>query len=385
MNLVLERVSPDTVLNKTTCEDLFDSKGTLLLEKGHQITASIRKRINNREVYVLQTHRVLIHRTKNIKGLPKDTYVNLVGSSWSIYHEARMIEAEQIEKTVELVEQILNELSGQDIRLDFDEGRVDLRRFKKYDYELFEHVINVALLSALIGMRLGYENKELSDLTLGALLHDLGKLRVPQEILYKPACLTEEEFAIMKQHPLAGEELLKNARLLPRSVLAIIKEHHERWNGLGYPYGLKGNDIHRDAQIVAVADVFEALTADRPYRKGLPPYHALEMIIADSGKDFNRKVVQALQESLTLYPENTKITLNTGEIGVVIAVPVQMPTRPLIRLLFDREGRRLNLDTYVDLMQNLTGFIERVEFEEVRCEVESGIGSWGKDFGLAKV
>lgn len=363
MDLVKKRLSPSSFLNETACADLFDPKGNLLLKKVLFINESIRKRIKNHEVYVLQNHNSLIHRTKNIKKIPKDGYVNLVGSLWSIYHEARMIEAEQIEKTVEFVEEILNKFSVQDIHMDFYSGRLNYSLFKKNDYELFKHVINVALLSALIGTRLGYEEKELRDLTLGAFLHDLGKLRIPRAILNKPAGLTEEEFAIMKRHPLIGEGLLINTPLLP-GVVAIIKEHHERWNGLGYPYGLKGNDIHRNAQIVAVADVFEALTADRPYRKGLPPYHALEMIIAESGKDFNPKVVQALKESLTLYPENTRISLNTGEVGVVIAVPIQKPIRPLIHLLFDREGRCLHQDTYVNLMQDSTRFIERVEFEE---------------------
>jgi len=89
------------------------------------------------------------------------------------------------------------------------------------------------------------------------------------------------------------------------------------------------------------------------------------MIIAWSGKDFNPQVVQAFRESLILYPENAKVTLNTGEIGVVAAIPVQMPTRPLIRLLFNREGRYVNQETYLDLMQDLTHFIERVEFKEL--------------------
>lgn len=116
-------------------------------------------------------------------------------------------------------------------------------------------------------------------------------------------------------------------------------------------------------QIVAVADVYEALTADRPYRKGLPPYHALEMIIASSGKDFNPKVVQAFRESLILYPENAMVALNTGEVGVVVAVPIQMPTRPLVRILFDSNGRFLNREIYIDLLQDLTRFISRVEFK----------------------
>ena len=131
-----------------------------------------------------------------------------------------------------------------------------MEKFKQHDYGTFVHSVNVSLLAAMTGMRLGYKEKKLKYLTLGALLHDVGKLKVPKEILNKQGSLTDGEFAIMKQHPQLGVEMLKNTRLLP-SVTATIEEHHERWNGKGYPYGLRGNSIHLDAQIVAVTDVYE--------------------------------------------------------------------------------------------------------------------------------
>ncbi len=363
MNLVMERIQPNSALEKTARMDLFDATGMLLLQKDMPITEGIRERLEGREVYVLQNHTDLEPASKRVKAFPQDVYIKLVGSLWSIYHEAKLIGVEQIEKTVALVETILKELQAPNVYLDFNAFRMDLERFRQHDYGTFVHVLNVALLSTITGIQLGYKDKRLKFLTLGALLHDLGKLNVPPEILNKPGSLTDEEFSIIKKHPLVGEAMLKDTRLLA-SVVATVKEHHERWNGKGYPYGLKENEIHLDSQIVAVADVYEALTADRPYRKGLPPYHALEMILAWSGKDFNPKVVQAFQKGLILYPENAIVTLNTGEIGVVIAVPTQMPTRPLLRLLFNREGRYLNRETYVDLLQDLTRFIERLEFKD---------------------
>lgn len=363
MNLVLERIQPNSALGKKASMDLFDLTGMLLLQKGMPITDGIRERLEKWEVCVLENSQARIASPRQMKAFPKDVYIQLVGSLWSIFHEAKLVKAEQIEKTMALVETILEELQAPNVYLDLDATRLDLEKFKQHDYGTFVHVLNVALLSAITGLQLGYKGKRLKYLTLGALLHDLGKLKVPREILNKPGSLTDEEFAIVKQHPLVGEEMLQNTRLLT-SVMAMVSEHHERWNGKGYPYGLSGNNIHRDAQIIAVTDVYEALTADRPYRKGLPPYHALEMILAWSGKDFNPQIVQGFRESLILYPENAIVTLNTGEVGVVVAVPTQMPTRPLVRLLFDSEGRFLNRETYVDLLQDLTRFIERVEFKE---------------------
>ncbi|MHB8125236.1 MAG: HD-GYP domain-containing protein [Desulfitobacteriaceae bacterium] len=364
MNWLLERVQPNSVMGMTASVDLFNSIGVLLLHKEQPITESMKDLLEKREVFVLRKQENTGYSEEKVKTFPKDIYIKLVGSLWSIYHEAKLIQPEQIEKTVLLVETILKELKPQNIYLGFDEGRLDLEKFKQHDYGTFVHSVNVALLATITGMRLGYKENRLKYLTLGALLHDIGKLKVSREILNKPGSLTEEEFAIVKQHPLIGEEMLKNTRLL-NSVMAMVSEHHERWNGKGYPHGLSGNNIHMDAQIIAVTDVYEALTADRPYRKGLPPYHALEMILAWSGKDFNPKVVQAFRESLVLYPKNAIVTLNTREMGVIVAVPLQLPTRPLIRLLFDSNGRYLNKETYVDLMQDLTRFIGRVKFKEV--------------------
>lgn len=360
MNWLLERVQVNFTIGMTATVDFFDGLGVLLLHKGQPITDGIRDLLEKREVFVWSKQNINPYQSEKVKAFPKDIYVKLVGSLWSIYHDAKIIQREQIEKTMLLVEPILKEIEPQNIYLGLDKLRFDLEKFKQHDYGTFVHSVNVALLAAIMGMRLGYKKKRLKYLTLGALLHDVGKLRVPKEILNKPGGLTDGEFAIMKQHPQMGVEMLKNTHLLS-SVTATVREHHERWNGKGYPYGLRGNSIHFDAQIVAVADVYEALTADRPYRKGLPPYYALEMILAWSGKDFNKLVVQAFRESLILYPDNAIITLNTGEIGVVVAVPLQFPTRPLIRLLFNSNGSYLSKETYVDLMQDLTRFIGRVE------------------------
>ncbi|WP_088188131.1 HD-GYP domain-containing protein [Desulfosporosinus sp. FKA] len=361
MNWLLERVQPNLTIGTTANIDLFNGFGVLLLRKGKQITEDISKLLQKREVYVWK--KIDKNSTVRPKAFPKDKYTKLVGSLWGIYHEAKLIQPKQIEKTVTLVEMIFNELKQIEIYMDLEVLRMDLEKFKQNDYGTFVHSVNVALLSTITGKRLGYADKKLKDLTLGALLHDIGKLRVPKEILNKPGSLTDDEFIIMKRHPQYGVEMLRDVRLSP-SITAIVGEHHERWNVKGYPYGLQGDNIHPDAQIVAVNDVYDALTADRPYRKSLPPYHALEMILAWSGRDFAPKAVQAFKESLVLYPEHAVVTLNTGEIGVVLAVPLHFPTRPLIRLLFDRNGGYINEEIYVDLMKNLTYFINHVEFDE---------------------
>ncbi|SPF31826.1 C-di-GMP phosphodiesterase [Candidatus Desulfosporosinus infrequens] len=361
MKLVLEKIIPKSAQGNTASVDFFDATGILLLKKGQPITKNILERLEKREIYVLCNNLNSSSSSKLVKAFPKDIYVELASSLWSIYHEAKLIKPEQIEKTMVLVEVILGELKNQSVYFNFHTMCLNVERFKQHDYGTFRHILNVALLSAITGIQLGYAGQRLKYLTTGALLHDLGKLKAPMDILNKPSGLTEDEYSIVKNHPLDGADMLRDI-CLPDSVIAVVKEHQERWNGKGYPLGLKGKEIHFNAQIIAVADVYEALTADRPYRPGIPPYHALEMIIGWSGEDFNPEIVQAFRESLVLYPENAIVTLNTGEKGIVITVPLRMPTRPLIRLLFDRGGKYLNCDTYVDLMKDLTQFVVGVEF-----------------------
>ena len=172
------------------------------------------------------------------------------------------------------------------------------------------------------------------DLTIGAMLHDIGKSAIPLEILNKPSSLTESEMEIIKKHPVLGEEMIRRTNTLGE-VLSIIRHHHERWNGKGYPDGVRQRAIELNAQIVAVSDVFDALVGDRPYRKGLPPYHALEIIIAGSSEEFNEEIVQNFMQCLILYPQGSTVTLNTGEVGTVIGIHQNYPSRPLIKILFD--------------------------------------------------
>ncbi len=384
MDWLLEQVQSNSEIGPKASEDLYNSSGVLLLCKGQPITKDIRNLLEKREVFVIRNQNNIENSAKNIKIFSKDIYLNLVDSLWNIYRESKPVVPEQIYRTALLVETIIKEVKPKKVYLGIGEDHFSLEKLKKNDYATFIHSVNVALLAALVGTRLGYKEKKLKYLILGALLHDIGKLQVPKEILNKPGRLTDEEFAIVKQHPLTGLEMLKNARLLNR-VIAMVSQHHERWTGTGYPFGLSGNNIHGDAQIIAVTDVYEALTADRPYRKGLPHYHALEMILAWSGKDFNPKVVQAFRESLVLYPENAIVTLNTKEIGVIVSVSAQLPTRPIVRILFDSNGRFLNDEFKIDLMQDLTRFIERVEYKEISTLANLSLDSGSSFSGYSLV
>lgn len=308
---MLKRLQANYTLGEVANVNLFDDKGVLLLHKDQPITQGIRKHFKNLKLYVLQNQGNLNQTTsEKSKAFSENIYIYLVSSLWDIFHEAEPIHPEKIKKTLMLVESIIKELQSDCIYFNFNAFHLVLEKYKQESYCLFSHLLNVALLAAVTGMKLGYTGERLENLILGAYFHDIGKLKVPKEIINKPGKLTDEEYNVIKQHPIYGEKMLINARL-HSNVLAGVREHHERWNGKGYPYGLNGNSINMDAQIIAVADVYDALTSDRPYRERFLPYQALEMIIDWIDKDFNPEVVQAFRESLILYPENAIFTLNT--------------------------------------------------------------------------
>ncbi|MDR3552203.1 MAG: HD-GYP domain-containing protein [Clostridia bacterium] len=214
---------------------------------------------------------------------------------------------------------------------------IDLKVFNDYT---FYHSVNVAILAIVLGMAMGYSYKSLYRLGLGALLHDVGKVFVPAEILDKPSALTGEEFNQIKQHPHYGYEYLINNCVLPSEAYTVVLQHHERYNGSGYPYGLIGSKISRDGKIIAISDVYDAMVSDRPYRKALPHSDVIEYIIGKSETLFDPEVVQVFFKKIAPYPVGTLVQLSNGEKGIVLQNFESMGARPDIRIIDDENHVR---------------------------------------------
>ena len=161
-----------------------------------------------------------------------------------------------------------------------------------YDSEITEHTLRVTSLSIKLAYSLGLSKRDMANIQLGTLLHDIGKLGIPESIMQKPGRLTPYEFQVVQEHPLyALEWLAKHSQYKPAMVIPLY--HHEWWDGTGYPFGLAGEEIPKLARIVAVADVWDALTSDRPYRKAMVESKALYIITSESGTHFDPEVVEA--------------------------------------------------------------------------------------------
>jgi len=181
-------------------------------------------------------------------------------------------------------------------------------------------------------------DERLELLGVGLLLHDIGKLAVPPDILRKPGPLDDDEWKAMRAHPMLGVQILRRAEGISPLARAVVRSHHERWNGAGYPDGMAGTDIHQFARIAAVADVFDALTSERSYRRAMPAHDGYDFIVGRSGSDFDPEVVDVFAASVAPYPPGTGVVLSDGTAGLVKEVRHDAFKRPVVRIVTGPDG-----------------------------------------------
>ncbi|WP_439133213.1 HD-GYP domain-containing protein [Pseudomaricurvus sp.] len=206
------------------------------------------------------------------------------------------------------------------------------------DEYLLEHSMNVAVLMGVLARSLGYRDEELHHLVMGAFVHDVGKIRVPESILHKPGKLELTEWEEMKRHVDYGIEALEAIDNFPEIAMAICTEHHERLDGTGYPSRKPAAQISRQGRMGAVVDVYDAITSDRVYHKGLEPNAALKKMLEWSGDHLDRELVYQLIRCVGVYPAGSMVQLDSGHVGVVLEVCTRQPAQPRLKLVYD--GRR---------------------------------------------
>ena len=211
------------------------------------------------------------------------------------------------------------------------------------------HALNTAILAIAFGKHLGHSEERLNLLGLGAILHDIGKTRIPNEILNKPGKLTDEELTLIKRHPNDGYEMLMAADKIPDEVLSMVRHHHERVDGSGYPSGLKGNDVPLSVGIISLADSYETLTTDNPYQPALTPVLALQRLRTTGTEIFGKDLVQDFMRFMGLYPIGSAVKLSSGDIGIVFSADPKTRMRPLIMLVLDEKSIEIRPHRLVNL------------------------------------
>ncbi len=228
---------------------------------------------------------------------------------------------------------------------------VSLCQIKGYDEYTYIHSVNVCILMASLARSMGYRDENLLHVGVGGLLHDIGKMRVPESVLNKPGKYTDWEFAVMKKHPQHGLDIVEGRKSVPETARKTIALHHERAGGTGYPCGLRGKEIDEIGSIAAVADVYDALTSDRVYRAAWTPQRALALIFQGCDREYSRDIVERFTRLLGVYPVGSFVRLNSGEMGVVVKVEPGRLLAPRVLVLFDQAGRRLDEPLTYDLFE----------------------------------
>ena len=230
--------------------------------------------------------------------------------------------------------------------------------------DLAAHHVNVAILGLAIARELKLPENELEGIALLGLVHDLGMVKVSEFIRYAPRQLTSEELRIVSEHPRHTREIVKAAGAEYHELAEIAYQEHEREKGQGYPQGLQGDQIHEPAKIIGVADVYEACTHSRTYRKTFIPYDAMQELIKMRGNQFHPRYIKALMNALTVYPIGSYVQLNTGEIGRVQATNRKNLMRPQVGLIWNARGQPFESTKVVDLTESTFLFVSRPLYEE---------------------
>lgn len=227
----------------------------------------------------------------------------------------------------EITDNVANELMKTIV--DSDAVAVDISMLKVSDEYTFKHSVDVATMSMIIGKKYGLSDKMLRDLGVAGLLHDVGKSRIPNEVLNKPGRLTDEEFTLMKKHTLFGYDILKKRNEFSNAIMCGVLQHHEKINGRGYPMGNNADKIHLYAKIIAVADIYDALVTERPYKSAFPKSEAIEMIMTMTD-ELDLQIMKSFLNSVILYSVDSIVQLSNGEKARVVKNSEENCLRPTV-------------------------------------------------------
>ena len=312
---------------------IYNDKGRVLVQSHVKLTRSIINRLLELGVtfvYIKDelSEDILIHST--ISEEVKADSINTAKSVFKSFKDTgfknnSFLLDETTQKMTSVIDRLINQIQSDDQVLTL---MSDI--FISDDY-LFEHSVDVAIYSIALANELKFSQSEIRELGIGALLHDIGKVFIPEVILKKTSQLTDGEFETIKTHPELGFEYLRKTDF-PLLVAHCAYQHHERLDGSGYPRGLKEDKIHKYGKVLAITDVFGAVTSDRVYRAAMLPQEGLEILYGGSGTLFDQDMVRTFRDSITIYPNGVTVELNNSAHAIVVKQNKKLSNRPVVRV-----------------------------------------------------
>lgn len=339
--------------NETLAKTIYDGEGRVLLAEGVLLKPGYKMRLTQMgilSVYINDEMSNNIIVEDFISDKTREQTKVIIKKEFNKFVTNLNSSSDEIFNTVD---KILDDI------LSREEVLVNICDIKSKDQYLYEHSVNVCALSIIMGIHLKYTKYRLQELAVGAILHDLGKLITPKDILnkYKNQQLNEEELAIIKTHPLDGYEILNQKYDISYISKAIILMHHEYCNGTGYPLGLTEDKLHETVKLVSICNTFDNLTSDFCNFEKMEVYKALEYLVAMSNSLFDYNLVSLFIKNIAAYPSGSLVKINTGEKAIVSKQNKNFPSRPIIKILVDKENNKLDEFKELDLSKETTLFI----------------------------
>ncbi|MFD2705443.1 HD-GYP domain-containing protein [Salibacterium lacus] len=349
---------------------LVDDEGKILLQDGVELTSGLIKRLKDKSFTYIYVEDPLTNDIEVKQPLRDETRLKAVQTmkeefSWIGREEnlAGSFKGKNLSRTFSsIVDMVLSDVKSHDEAIGL------LSDVLLYDSYVFTHSLQVTVYTLRLALELGYSEKALREIGLGAILHDVGKMTIPEKVLNKPGKLTDEEFEVVKQHTTDGYYILKDMPNVPLLAAHCALQHHERIDGSGYPHGRHEKDIHDYAKVMAVADVFDAVTSHRVYRKAMLPHEGLEILYQGAGTLFDNEIVAAFQKVIALYPNGVSVNVSNGSKAVVVRQNRNLPWRPVIRIM-EQDGEAVFEPYDIDLSVRMDITIANDEDDEQEMDV----------------
>ncbi|WP_088103930.1 HD-GYP domain-containing protein [Halalkalibacter urbisdiaboli] len=342
------------LVNVDTCESgiklgksIYNENGKVLLSQGTELNDGLLKKLKKYNVSTIYIEDEVSEGIDIVEAIPAEVRgeaVNKITEGFRTIAELSsgrsniqgMIKSERAVRSFKKIfKDILNCLNENRHALNL------LATTKIHENYVYNHSLNVSIYACQLAIENGLPLKNIEEIGLGAMLHDLGKVYIPLEILNKPGKLTDEEYAQVKSHCHLGFEILRKIHEIPLPVAHCALQHHERIDGLGYPRGLRENEIHKYAKILSVVDVFDAITSKRVYRPAVLPHEGIEILYAGSGTQFDSRQVELFKDCIAIYPQGLTVKLNDGRTGIVSRYNFRAVGRPVIRIIRDEEQQEV--------------------------------------------
>lgn len=356
-----------------TSEQVFSDNGRKLIERGVTITRDMLRLLKTYYVDYVPIHEDDPSEAKEEEPAKAQGPV-IEENGKRIFRidskRAKERHSLSIERTAKLFENVkeTNELPIADAR-ETVEGLVtevlgnpqafsNLSILRMKDEYTYVHSVDVAVLATLVATEMQMDKKDIFDLSLAGILHDVGKMLVPDEVLNKPGKFTPPEMEQMKKHAFLGYKILKKENV-PEEVADYVLEHHEWVNGKGYPFGKRDIYLHTQSKILAVCDVFNALVTQRSYKNPIPAYKAVRILASEAGTHLDQNIVRVFQRIIGVYPNGTAVRLSDGSVARVVEQNSSLPMRPVLGMVQTKDGRP-EAPTAVNLQERKDLFIKEI-------------------------